>query len=298
MAGIFTDAGVAAASARNAQANPSMVNGCLALYYSTGRCQSRFDPAQANAVMSEIVNLVNCGGTPYDCTRLDNLCTAVRDLAEDVFFGCLRRSVPDQGAACTVRQLVLSTDANGCTRLATYNEQSAQVASVSNASVAGTSYPFEFRPTDPNNAGSFYNRDDLVTDIQNNAVNNGKLGPNHLFSASFTLDCPGTFDIIIETQVGFNPPTNSGNGAEAEIAIRVDGVWQIYSNGIPLITQSFTNVVARATLSGITFNFAAGPHTLDAFVIARSNAKPPAQVGFVGSATTTGGIMTVRRTIG
>lgn len=298
MTGIFVDNGVDATSARNAQRNPQMVDGCAAAYYSTTRCQSRFDPAQANAVISEMVNLVNCAGLSYDCTALNNLCTAVDRIWDNKMFGCMAQTFPDTTGACQVERLVLATDAAGCSRIARFTEASNQITQVSNNSVVGNNFPPQPRPTDPTNPGGFYNRDELVADIQNNTVNNGKLGPNHLFHAEFTIACDGTYEIEFDQQVIFNPGQNGGAGALSELAVRVDGVWQIYPNGIPLITQSFTNYVDRATLEGLTFQFAAGNHVLDAYVIARSAALPPAQAQFVGSATTTGGVMTVTRALG
>lgn len=79
MAGIFPDGGVAATLTSNTvDADTS----CTAeLFYSTSRCQPRFDPAAANAVMSELLNAINAGGITYDCTVLDNLSRAIQAMA-------------------------------------------------------------------------------------------------------------------------------------------------------------------------------------------------------------------------
>lgn len=77
MSGIFPSAGVGATNATNSVPGANVSSGCSALWYPP-RCNPRFDPAQANAVISEIVNAVNCAGLAYDCSRLDNLCRALR----------------------------------------------------------------------------------------------------------------------------------------------------------------------------------------------------------------------------
>lgn len=79
MTGIYPNAGVPAADARNTVVT-SNVPGCTALFYSTTRCQPRFDPVAQNALLSEALNLISCAGLDYDCSRLDNLCLAVKAL--------------------------------------------------------------------------------------------------------------------------------------------------------------------------------------------------------------------------
>lgn len=46
--------------------------GCEALYYNE-RCAQKIDPRALNALISEIVNVFNCKGFQYDCSRQDNL---------------------------------------------------------------------------------------------------------------------------------------------------------------------------------------------------------------------------------
>jgi hypothetical protein len=76
MTGMMPDSGVPPQDARNSILDPNTIN-CDELWYSTSRCQPRFDPAAANAVLSELINAINCSGIPYDCSKLDNLCTAI-----------------------------------------------------------------------------------------------------------------------------------------------------------------------------------------------------------------------------
>jgi hypothetical protein len=76
MTGMMPDSGVPASDAKNSILDPNTVN-CDELWYSTSRCQPRFDPAAANAVLAELINAVNCAGIPYDCSKLTNLCDAI-----------------------------------------------------------------------------------------------------------------------------------------------------------------------------------------------------------------------------
>lgn len=81
MTGMMPSSGVPATDAHNTILDPDTVN-CNELWYSTTRCQPRFDPAAANAVLSELINLINCAGLAYDCTKLNNVCTAVKSLTQ------------------------------------------------------------------------------------------------------------------------------------------------------------------------------------------------------------------------
>lgn len=80
MAGIFPAAGTAAANTANAASPVNVEPGCDPLYHRVG-CVPVFDPAAANAVISEIVNAVNTL-QPYDCTRLDNLANVLATISD------------------------------------------------------------------------------------------------------------------------------------------------------------------------------------------------------------------------
>jgi Pectinesterase len=88
MNAMFPASGVPAIDAKNTLLDPATVN-CDELWYSTSRCQPRFDPAAANAQLAELINLVNCGGIAYDCDKLDNLCTAVKYLIRSGAASCM-----------------------------------------------------------------------------------------------------------------------------------------------------------------------------------------------------------------
>lgn len=81
MSGIFPDSGVTPSQALNSILNPDVAEGCLPLFYSSTRCNPRFDPAAANALMSEFLNVINGAGSEYDCSKLDNLLRAIKALA-------------------------------------------------------------------------------------------------------------------------------------------------------------------------------------------------------------------------
>lgn len=84
MTAMFPDSGVPATDAANsipdnqvqAQAD------CTKLWYSTSRCQPRFDPKAANAMLSEMIHLINQGEVIYDCNYLDQVQLSVRRIVQ------------------------------------------------------------------------------------------------------------------------------------------------------------------------------------------------------------------------
>lgn len=78
MAGMFPEFGTNAANTDNAELNVETTVGCPPLFF-RNNCFPKFDPASANAVISEILNAINLV-QPYDCSRLDNLATAIGQL--------------------------------------------------------------------------------------------------------------------------------------------------------------------------------------------------------------------------
>ncbi|MEY9493763.1 glycine-rich domain-containing protein [Bradyrhizobium elkanii] len=81
MTAMFPGSGVPPADARNSLPDPDTRN-CDELWYSTSRCQPRFDPAAANAVLAELINLINKGEVSYDCQFLDQVQLSVRYLIQ------------------------------------------------------------------------------------------------------------------------------------------------------------------------------------------------------------------------
>jgi hypothetical protein len=74
---MFPDSGVAPSDARNS--TDPVTTGCNELWYSTGRCEPRFDPAAANAMLSA---LINAGEVVYNCASLSQVQLAVRYLIQ------------------------------------------------------------------------------------------------------------------------------------------------------------------------------------------------------------------------
>lgn len=76
MAGILPAGGIPPASATNALSDAPLKAGCDSLWHAN-RCAPKFDPAAANALISEVLNVIDAAGLEYDCTLLDNLAKAV-----------------------------------------------------------------------------------------------------------------------------------------------------------------------------------------------------------------------------
>jgi len=91
MTAMFPASGVPWTDAKNSLADPATIN-CDELWYSTNRCTPRFDPAAANAQLSELINVINKAEMNYDCRYLDQVQTAIRYLIQRgipkaVYFG-------------------------------------------------------------------------------------------------------------------------------------------------------------------------------------------------------------------
>lgn len=82
MAGIFPNSGVPANQAAGSVDVPT--TGCTELFHDTGRCTPRFDPLSANSMISEVLNVVESAGLPYNCAKLTNLSDAI-----DAFIGAV-----------------------------------------------------------------------------------------------------------------------------------------------------------------------------------------------------------------
>src|SRR6187551_2284838 len=78
---MFPDSGVPPYEARNSLPDVN-TNNCPELWYSTSRCEPRFDPAAANAMLAEDMNLIMKGEVVYDCTNLNHIERAVRYIVQ------------------------------------------------------------------------------------------------------------------------------------------------------------------------------------------------------------------------
>jgi len=74
---MFPDSGVPPSDAKNSLPDVT-TNNCDELWYSTSRCEPRFDPAAANAMLAEDMNLIMRGEVVYQCDKLDKIERAVR----------------------------------------------------------------------------------------------------------------------------------------------------------------------------------------------------------------------------
>jgi len=74
---MFPDSGVPPADAKNSLPDVRTLN-CDELWYSTSRCQPRFDPAAANAMLAEQMNLIMQAEMTYNCLSLNHVESAVR----------------------------------------------------------------------------------------------------------------------------------------------------------------------------------------------------------------------------
>lgn len=277
MAGVFPDSGVPANQALNSVNVPT--TGCGGdtgeLFHSTNRCTPRFDPAAANAVMSEILNVVNCAGNTYNCARLDNLCLAIRELIDDELHDCIPTAFPS-ATGCTIQYLVLSTDAAGCRRIAVYNEEDALLATTGTCSV----WPVGNRnlPADPTNPNTYYTTQDLSADVVGGTIDESKLTPNILAQMVINVPCPNMqIEFELSGSVVFEPNANGGDGRASAITVRVDGDFPLSANQIVPRLARFTNFESQiATTSRLVLS--QGAHTLQFYVISQGVVDEPARM--------------------
>lgn len=79
---LFPDSGVPPGDARNSLPDVNTAAGCAELWYSTSRCEPRFDPAAANAMLSELFMIMAQGEWQYDCATFNNLQVAIRYISQ------------------------------------------------------------------------------------------------------------------------------------------------------------------------------------------------------------------------
>ena len=86
MAGIFLDNGSAPSATVNAQSFDATQyeTGCEPLYYRQN-CNPRLNVKSMNALISEVANAITGLGAVYDCSRLDNLSTALQTRVCQIF---------------------------------------------------------------------------------------------------------------------------------------------------------------------------------------------------------------------
>lgn len=293
MSGIFPSGGVGPSQAlpTNLPTIDTVGTNCTTLYHNA-RCNTKVDPASVNALIAEIGTAVNGAEREYDCSRYDNLLFAIRDISNGVIFDCLEEELPDASGACSIEQVVLTRNAEGCVRLARLTDSSRQISRVTNSSVWGINYPLTSTPINPADNTSFYNRSNLATAQTGGTINETRLGNTELFRSTFNLACASTVTVEVAVNAIFNPAQNSPTGASSSLVLRVDGVFEVGSTGLVASMTQFTNFESLVTAQ-TNLNLSAGSHTISAYVIAAGTIQP-AQVQVIGSATTSGGSMTIR----
>lgn len=291
MAGIQPNSGVPAEQAQNSLLAPTLGPTCANLWYAP-RCTPRLDPAAMNAMIAEIINFVNCAGLTYDCTRLDNMCLAIKDIFCDLMtanpFSCTFPVVAD---ACALEQIVLQTDAAGNKRFARLTPGSRQIATGNLTNVYGVNFPPTLFPQQPGNPATFYNIPDLAQDQDSGTINETKLQFNAVASGQFTLACAAVVDLTVRAaQLNFSPAGTPSVGA---MAIRVDGQFLV-NNGQVTRSDTYTNFQSSIETT-LQIPLSAGSHTIILYAIAESSNRPPAQI--VGQSAGTPGSGSVSFTV-
>lgn len=89
MSSIFPNDGVPPSETQNAVnvATTGCGGDASELFYDVFSCNNRLNKSAMNAIMSEILNLSVCASLPWDCTKLNNLCTSVLALQTHVTRG-------------------------------------------------------------------------------------------------------------------------------------------------------------------------------------------------------------------
>lgn len=294
MSGIFPSGGVPASQAlpTNLPEIETVGANCSTLYHNA-RCNTKADPIAVNALIAEIGAAVNCAGLDYDCTRYDNLCSAIEEMSRRSLFECLDRDFPTSQNQCSVEYLVLGTDSNGCKRISRYSQASAQLARVENSSVWGTNKPYTQLPENPATEASYYNQESLWTAQRTGTVDMARLTPNWIFHLDFTLACASTVTLFCETNTVLNPVQNGNAGAASVLTYSIDGVFPTPASQVVPFVVAWTNFQTNSQ-GQTTVNLSAGRHILDFYVVGRNPGRPAAQIPIVGSATTSQGTLIAR----
>lgn len=279
MSGIFPPSGVPAVNAYNSLQNPDVEEGCVPSWYSTAKCAPRFDPSAMNAITSEIINLVNCSGLPYDCNSLDNLCKAVDKIIQDSWVQCLSNNLPDASNACQLENIVLSTDTDGCRHLVRFTSSNYQIAFTTDAQVYPDGTNPTAIPTTPDTPSTFYNRHELY-DAQNaGSINEGRLNTCKIFDVNFNVPCNNTsIDLEAYLSVWFDPAHNWPYGVSAQLVPRFDGVFDV--NNLEGVVQGFVAFTNFEQVNRSTYRkvLSAGTHNVKCYAINVRDNGPTAQL--------------------
>ena len=256
---------------------------CAELFYKAS-CNPRFDPQAMNSIMSEMLNAVNgtCdpdqpdGGPDWDCARQDNLLRAMCRHFNEKLFDCLDQNFPMSGQVCSVEQLVLATDEDGCRRIARYSASSSRLGVATTCAIVGEGNAV-LVPADPSNPATFYNKIQLDADINAGTVDEALLQSLKVLDIVFDVPCDGTVvEFASQLTTVFQPNANGGNGAASVLGWRINNQWELNGAGQSPITARFTNFQNETSGSQLRV-LSAGQHHIEIFVLASNAALPPAQ---------------------
>lgn len=313
MSGIFPDSGVPANQALNTvDVDTTNCGGAGGeLFHSTNRCTPRFDPAAANAMMSELLNAVTkkCDGTDstqvYNCNRLDNLLTAICRHWDDKWSECFEGDVPAAGTVCgDVRYLVLVNDGD-CTRFATYSSSDpsrgqgtfAEAQPQLPAEQGGFTAPGSF--TNPTN---LYNYDQLRAHYLANTINEARIQNSKLTRATISLDCATRLEPT--TLLNIRQPSAVADAYNQRLRIGFrwrtnGGAWQY-----PTVAGEFTTgTPINALQSGSSFAhggarvFGPGTVEMETFYLLDGDGSAPGVVLNASTHTGAGGVPSPRTVI-
>lgn len=286
MAGVFPNGGVTANLTKGADETitPNDLENCDggALFHNTGNCRSVFDPRSANAMISEVINAVKCAGIKYDCSQHDNLCEAIRKIVDDRVFGCIDQDVPDASGSCMIENLVLATDASGCTRIARYNDAAAQLGSVTTASVYGGDHNMLI-PADPANTASYYDFNSLSTDASAGTINVARLNSTKVFDMTLNLACETSvnFDVVLSSV--FSPAANGGSGQASELVLRINNNFALSPAGFVADRFAFVTNFQTFMIGEIRRTLGAGVNRVEAFLIRSTGTAGASQAAQVAA---------------
>lgn len=277
MTGVFPTKGVAASLTKNAIAAPGVEANCSVQWYGPS-CNPRLDPFAMNAVMSEIINAVNCADLDYDCSRLDNLCLAIKKIVDDTIHGCLTTAFPDATGSCAVEFMVLATDAAGCRRFARYSEASTLLGTANTSSVWPAPNT-QVVPATPGNPATFYNIAQVDASLNGGPpLQESILIANRILRLQINVPCANTR--VNFNSIGgavFDPSQNGGNGAFSVLFARVDGAIVTAPGPIAARLDTITNYEGNFE-NNLVQILSAGVHTFELFIAAAGAVQPPAQV--------------------
>jgi hypothetical protein len=245
---MFPDSGVPPGEAKNSILDPATVH-CQELWYSTSRCTPRFDAAAANAMLAELINLINKGEVTYDCSYLNQVEIATRYL--------IQRGIP-HGGQLTIgpAQYLLNLDPP-LTRYNNYLTLSV-VPTVNNSGPATVDVDGRGAVGILRNDGSQLVKNDLVVGRPVILIHyNGYFYLPHFAPSQIPVLQKGAVDLWVRTDG--NDTTGDGSLNQADKAFRtIRGAWDSVANRFS--TSLIYPINIRLGIPGEYEGFGMGPY--------------------------------------